>query len=78
MSIGVKCPACGGQSFTLFERLELAHEFRVEGGAALPMQQSEDMPIQIGFTAKCDCGHFWTPRRATAYRVMDAESETRP
>lgn len=73
MTIQVKCPHCGGQSFTLFERLELAHMFCVEEGEVRPMMRSEGFPTRLGFSAECSCGHVWVPRTKTAYAIMEAE-----
>ena len=73
MATVMKCPRCREQSFTLYERLEVAHVFRVDAGNARPMAISEDMPVQLGFSAACDCGHRWVPRHSTALSVMDAE-----
>ena len=69
-----KCPKCGSLSFTLFERLEVEHLFRVEKGDVLPMARSEGFPTQLGFAARCDCSHYWIPRRSTALAIMDAEN----
>jgi len=72
--VNAKCPKCGGRSFTLFERLEMAHVFRVEAGKALPMQRDDSLPAQLGFSATCDfCGHHWTPRYRTGLLIMEAE-----
>lgn len=73
-AVRLRCPSCGGKSFTVYERLEVAHVFRVEQGSAQLMRRSEDLPMQIGFSADCDCGHTWVPKRASALRVMDAEA----
>lgn len=72
-SIDVKCPQCGSNSFYLYERVEVAHLFEIEKGKAHPMQRSEGLPLQLGFSAECVCGHSWIPRRSTALRIMDAE-----
>ena len=76
-SVDVKCPHCGGKSFTVYERMEVAHVFEVVEGEAKPMMRSEGFGIQLGFSATCRCGHHWIPRTRTARAVMDAEEYAR-
>lgn len=75
--VSARCPKCKSNSFTLYERLEVANSFRVEHGEARPMHYAEEMPSQIGFTARCDCGHDWSPRYSTATKILDAEAIAR-
>lgn len=76
-TVFVRCPRCKGSSFSIFERIECAHLFRVENGQALPMMVSQELPARIGFAARCDCGHCWTPRHKAASKVMSAEEAAR-
>lgn len=76
-TVDVRCPHCKGGSFSLYERLEVAHHFRVENGEALEMFVAQELPTRIGFVAQCDCGHGWVPRRSSALKIMDAEGDAR-
>lgn len=74
-AVDVRCPHCKGNSFSVYERLEVAQKYRVEDGTALPMFAMQEFPVLLGFSAECDCGHTWVPRSPSAARVMDASAE---
>jgi hypothetical protein len=76
-AVSVRCPKCKGSSYSLYERLEVAHVYEVEQGKAHPLFCSQDLPHQLGFEATCTCGHHWVPRYSSAAKIMDAAADAR-
>lgn len=69
----VRCPKCRGNTFTIYERLEVARAHAVVNGEVQPTEIADGLPVHIGYDALCQCGHTWVPRDATASAVIDVD-----
>lgn len=67
------CPKCRGNTFTIYELLEVAHAHAVVNGEVLPAEIADGLPSRIGYGATCSCGHQWVPRSTTASAIIDHE-----
>ena len=70
-----RCPKCRGNTFTIYERLEVAHAHAVVNGKVMPPEIADGLPSHLGYSALCRCGHAWVPKRATASAIIDHEAE---